>query len=201
MGGKRAVVSYEFGGSGSGGGNSVSINIDIGTPASDRLVVVADVEVDSGRSPSTISAATLGGVTLTVGPTTTQGNSAIRLLYGVVPTGTSATLDITYGGKMDNRYYSTISLYDLDSSTPEDTNASAGSSPLTHSLSVTEGGVVVSAAGSIAATPYTWTNITEEYDLANRTSGGAGLISADNASYSITSNSGGNHMMASASWR
>lgn len=153
--GGSAVLSY-IGRLQSGAQSPITFtNADIGTAASDRLVVVL---VTYGGNTSSLSSVTIGGTTAT--PNVTQNGSGwngVGIHSLVVPSGTTANIVVTTGGGIAqdvlNCYVYTIT--GLVSTTPTGVNSgySAGlAGPSTYPVTGTSGGVFIGGAMNYNAT-------------------------------------------------
>jgi hypothetical protein len=163
-----ASVSYVSTGTNDTSANSYTFSSqNIGTAASDRWVVVAATAYNTGRS---VQSLTIGGTNATkiVEAKTPSGNSATVAIYALqVSSGTSADIVIDYGGA--GQISCGIMVWNVNSSsgswnTATDTDAS---DPLTASVSVNDGGVVIAAsayAGGTAPTNVVWAELTENND-------------------------------------
>lgn len=150
-------------------------NMAIGDPTPDRLIIVVAFAHDSadtaGEAPNTI---TVAGVTATLhvsiaGTGTNEGSIAIGT--ALVPTGTTATIVVTYPGARVRAGIGVYSLTNYGNSIPVQTDSEAATvDGTTISVDLTVGtfSVAVIGATSRQATPsgITWTNATEDYDVA-----------------------------------
>lgn len=139
-------------------------NVDIGVAHSTRRVVVAVASV------STISSATIGGVSATIHIQVGSGDQA-GLISAVVPTGTTATISITFtaAGLMCG-----IGVYRLINETSGSPHATASDTTvatgvLSTTINVpTNGSLFAVAKAFQKAGPltFTWSGATERYDQA-----------------------------------
>lgn len=166
-------------------------SVSFGTAAAGRLVVVF---FSTANGQDSVTSATIGGVSATVG-ITQAGSSAVRItaVYAVVPTGTSGTVVINLTGTSSRGRMACFSIYDLSSTTPEDTDGTANSSNVsTNTLSVSKDAVVLAGIVHVDnGQSFVWSGVTEAYDTDNgfpgTHSGGGALAASTNATYSITS--------------
>jgi hypothetical protein len=93
-------------------------SVGIGTAASDRLVVCVVSGVGSTSGERLVSSATIGEVSATIHVQSDTSTINTAIISAVVPTGTSATVDIRYNTSMSNCVFDTFSLYGLASTTP-----------------------------------------------------------------------------------
>jgi hypothetical protein len=98
--------------------------VSIGTAAYDRLVVVL-VQVSGGSSTFSINSVNIGGVAATAHASAGGTNqfAAIGVYSRIVPTGTTASIDVTTSATAGRCMVASYSLYDLESFTAEDANA------------------------------------------------------------------------------
>ena len=136
----------------------------IGAADAARYVVVV---ATSRGANATISSATIGGVSASVVAeiTSTQLNCAI--IIAAVPTGTTATIAITWSASQSNCDISVYRLVGLASATAFDTDTDTSSATASLSIDCEAGGCVI--AGSAFSNPsndtQTWSGITEDTDL------------------------------------
>jgi hypothetical protein len=142
-------------------------SVAIGTAAPNRIVVV---NVTSELSAASINSCTIGGTSMNAG---TQGNQGIvysRQFYLLYPTGTTATIAVTYGANPTNNQ-NHISVYTVTdgaySSNGADQSTDMDSTdPLTTgSTTIGTGGGMIAVAGCATDTvAKTWSNLTEDLD-------------------------------------
>lgn len=140
---------------------------DIGTAAADRKVIVG---VCGGNSNRTVSSVTVGGVGLVLVGRRTASTSA-ELWIGTVPTGTTATVVVTWSSGQANFCGIAIwAAYAVLSDTPIDTEDWFPSGPTAVNIPLTTvvDGFIISINASFGAgTPSNeWTVITERFDCA-----------------------------------
>jgi hypothetical protein len=151
----------------------------IGT-AGARTVIVATLAVDTGQSSFGTSSMTIGGTAAAEQADTNNASEDQQAsIYTLdVPTGTTATIAVTYSEAIS---YSTICVwaaYNLASSTKRDFAAAVtGSSTVTLSMdtlvnSINVGGCI----GHTSGANYTWTGLTERNDTSD---GEASFSAAD----------------------
>lgn len=159
--------------------------LSIGTPRADRLIIVG-----SGRAESTC---TVNGASLTLaGPFTTG-----RFFYGVVPTGTTATI-VTTGASTSGSTCFVWSVTGLNSYTPVDINNNFGTgSSVSVSLNGLDKGVcaIIGSAttagsnNSIAGTSGAVQDAIQNNPPASQiTSAGGHISSTITGSFTVTSN-------------
>lgn len=172
----------------------------IGTAAAGRLVVVAVHTGDT--ADNTLASGTIGGVAATVIGTSRANDGVVwactGLMYAVVPTGTTATIEVTWSAATFRCYIGVFAVYDLTSTTPHDSNVTATGDPCDISgIDVPAGGVAIAAASVYDATnsspTFAWTNLTERYDATGEGvnegySGACDNFAAAQSSMTITAN-------------
>lgn len=142
-------------------------SMPIGDAASDRLVVVGvQARVSSGQS--NVTSVTIGGVAATEIATIDPdpGTTTIGLWQAAVPTGTTASVVVSFGGQTQTECgLAVFSIRNMGSTTPSDTVATSGSTRNTHSttgLTVPDGGGAVLFALDTDAnsTAFSWSGAT-----------------------------------------
>jgi hypothetical protein len=135
---------------------------DIGSEAASRIVVVA-CHSDGGNV--TLSSVTIGGNAASL---ITTGGTQPRcaLAYLVVPTGTTATIVVTWSGGVTRSRIDVWSLKGMGSSTPIDTDAPATATTTTSTvtLDLPTGSFGVAAASHGSDVTAAWDVGFEEYD-------------------------------------
>lgn len=182
-------------------GTAASFTVDTGQPEANRIVCI--VVGCLASSPPSVSAATIGGVAATVVFSSTGSQTATAMFYAKVPTGTSATVSITFSSARAGAYASAWRIVGQNSDTPTAFNAPAGGAAATRSatVNVLAGGGVIASVVSASATP-TWSGITREYTFSDGSGGtyqgGHATVQSDgNVTISATSA----RIVAAASWR
>jgi hypothetical protein len=164
----------------------------IGTASANRIVAVLVATELALALPNRVQ---VGGVTLTAVAAGNNGSIYARLFYGVIATGSTATIDVRYDINVtasQNR----IAVYSVTganatplSSGADGSPAADGLDPLTTgSITIpTNGGFLAVAANGQDGAAMTWTNATEDIDIdggnmrfstATRTTAGTVTITA-----------------------
>lgn len=133
----------------------------IGTAAANRLVVVAGKAV-SGTTGRTLSSATIGGVsaTIVIQHDLNAGQTDLTfIIAAVVPTGTTATVALTFSGGMGRCGIGSFALYRLASTTATDT-ASDGTDVVTLDVDTVAGSIVIAVVGDGASGVVGWSGVT-----------------------------------------
>ncbi len=138
---------------------------NIGTANADRTVVITVGARRSG-TPSTVNSVTVGGNSATELVQVSSGatNSCVAAIYAIdVPSGTTADVVVTLASTM---LRCGIGVYDCTgiSTTANDT-ATATSASGSGTVTATADGAVIGVAMSGSSTAFTWSGITENYDV------------------------------------
>lgn len=188
--------------------------VALGAAAADRLIVII---AGSGRTNNrTINAARLDGVPMTPhqsihGIGTPFNDPALAIFSLVVPTGTTATIEVDYSGVLGGSFIDLYRLTDYQSATPHDSDTSSvtGSNPLLH-LDIPAGGTII--AGYVThgsgLSGVTWTGVAiEDSDLAmgsdlqwGSAAHESGLASQSGRIISVNGPSTGRELLVAASW-
>lgn len=179
---------------------------DIGTANASRLIVV---QVHGAAPIGTIAVSSL-----TIAGTGATGYQNTARIYPTslwalsVPTGTTANIVVQFSGSSNNCLIAVYALYDLNSSTPIDTqaNTATGSNVVSTTVSARQKGIVIAGITGNSNATTTWSGVTERYDQTVETavrSGGDSTIATTNASYSVqaTTSASINMVLAAGSWR
>lgn len=165
-------------------------NAPVGTASIDRLVVVALSWYVSGSS-RTLSSATIGGIAATIVDSESDGNeSGVAIISAVVPTGTTATVAMSFSGTVTRVSGGVYAVYNLKSTTATDADSTTGSGGFgstTKSVTIDtlQDGIVI-ASGYIEASDGTTTitfsaGVTEDYENVSgdfRANGGNALAAS-----------------------
>ena len=141
--------------------------VDIGTAATDRVVIVY---VSFQNASATISGVTIGGVTATIDVQGggTNGNNRNGWARAVVPTGTTADIVVTAINAVPKSCGIGVYRSAGYTVTLSDTLNVPGATPLSLSGDITAiaGGVILAGATwRDYSTTATWTGVTEDWDL------------------------------------
>jgi hypothetical protein len=138
-----------------------------------RLIIVA-VQWNATVSGSTISSATIGGVTAVIA---VQGASLgtgpyqfPAFIAAIVPSGTSGTVVVNFGGGGSvSAYFNVWRAENVQSATPFGTGSTTSTTtPVTTTCNVQVGGVAITHENTLlAASPFTIAGMTKNYDLAS----------------------------------
>lgn len=170
--------------------------VSIGAEAADRIVAVV---VGTELSASTPSAATIdygsGDVAMTAGTTGNQGIMYARIFYLAVPTGTTATIKVTFSSVSPGSTANHIAVYSITGASGTFSNGDASTDmdatdPLTTgSITIpTNGGFIAISAGATDTVAKTWANATEtiDDDVGTFRFGAATSTSAGTATITVT---------------
>lgn len=145
----------------------------IGAADSTRQVVVCVMQVTDVLR--TISSATIGGVAATID---VQQNASAQdsagLIRAAVPTGTTATIAITFSGQTTRCYCVVYSMLNAATGTPDTDSHGGGSGVKTIALDIPANGLGLAAAGanhSSGISGFTWGGLTEDVDRATINTG------------------------------
>lgn len=194
---------------GFGTGTATYTNANIGTAASDRIVVVNIGGRTGNTSGDTFSSVTIGGNAATLAARATHGNSfLIEQWYLAVPTGTTATVAFTLsGGDVFDRSFCTVGQLTGSASSPA--NTATKPSGFTGDPNVTTSALTISSGGQglvalfgdgANATP-TYNVGTRDYAVVNSDTLTSGHITATGSQTpSISGFSGNNTAIVASSW-
>jgi len=150
-------------------------NTPLGTPSSDRLIVIAVFATD-GLGTYSISSATINGVSATINAQEGDRVVACFVISAIVPTGTQGTVSITFSESISfcvDIY--PFALYNTAGVTQHDfaSNDNVSASSLNASLDVLAGGIIFGLYNNNEESGvYSWTNL-NEYDESNNASNNA----------------------------
>lgn len=189
----------------------------IGAESSDRRVIVAwTAFAESGRS---LTSLTIGGIAATLVysnsialPSPNTQRLYVGFAVAVVPTGTTATIALTFSASVYSCAFGWWSATKLTSSTPSATASHTLATSGTHSLSVAvpAGGIVIAQEvlwDTSGVLTRTWTGLTERYDTTagaenNVYSGASDAFSAaQTVSITVTNPSAADSIAVAAAWR
>jgi hypothetical protein len=137
-------------------------SLAIGTAAANRYVIVG---IAGTATPSAVASVTIGGVTATPVVSQVAGNSVAAIYIALVPTGTTATIVVTFTGATQKCSIGVWSATGI-SATPVGT-ASSTANPASLALTTVKGGFAVAHMQVDSTGSYTWTNATKEYENSN----------------------------------
>lgn len=145
----------------------------LGTAATGRRIIIA---VAGSPSNTMIpSGVTVGGsaAALVTGTDIAAISAGISIWIIQVNTGTTADIVVTFPTTTARCGIGVWAAYDLQSTTRTAADSTTGSTPLSRSIDVSAGGIVIGAAVSNSSLrTHTWTNLTENYDQAVGGGGG-----------------------------
>ena len=138
---------------------------NLGTASPDRKIVVAvGVRHTTAR---TINTVTIAGVTATtLVELTGSGQQSCGLYIAAVPTGATGTIDVALSGAASRAGIGVWAVTGLDSTTPTFTGSTTNTTTTSTTIDVDEGGIIIAANYGVGSSSGTWTNLTEDYDLA-----------------------------------
>lgn len=147
-------------------------SVSVGTADSLRYVLVGICATSSGNGSKTISSVTVAGNSATLlvqGTPVDEGSSNYTVVgFAVIAlaTGTTANIVVTCSGSMYSYSIAVWKLINLQSTTPVATASAGAASPLSGSIAVSAGGSAFGMAGA-ASGIFTWSGITERFDVAD----------------------------------
>lgn len=178
-------------------------SVAIGTATGDRRVFIL-VGIKPGANYRSLSSATIGGVAAAVHGQTNETTYKynVALISAAVASGATATVVLNFSGSgSGNVYLASFAVRGLSSTSAIDLDAKKYTSAqnavtLTSTIEVDADGIVLfGACCSQAADELILTGVTEKFeqiiDTNVRFAGGCANISADDASYDITTTSDG----------
>lgn len=167
--------------------------VSIGTAATNRLVYV-QVNFNAAAARR-ISSATIGGISATIIDTAGQGNGTF-VIYANVPTGTTATISITFDAVCTRCVIGSYSLFNLKSQEPVAiayaTTWTAGA--ISAPVDVPDGGIIIAGVNNNTNNnTITWTsgvnlNYSTAVDTTFRSGGASNRAIPGGIGYTITAN-------------
>ncbi|MDF2994686.1 MAG: hypothetical protein K0R27_323 [Xanthobacteraceae bacterium] len=140
---------------------------NFGAEASDRYLIASIISTDNPNARSFISCS-IGGVAATKMLSLGEGAASSNVLgfYGaLVPTGTSGAVSVTFNSTMQVCGLTLYRATGLRSLTPFDSDTvNTAATPLTLTIDIPSGGMVLAAVWGAVDTRTTWTNATENDD-------------------------------------
>jgi len=138
--------------------------IAIGTAAANRRVAVGVGGARGGSGHHTVSSMTIGGVSAAADLVRSSGNLCVGEIWSaIVPTGTTADIDIILNASMANLGIGVWAIYSAASSASDTLNNN--SDPMTGAITIpTDGAMVAYAHNDGTSGSWAWTNATERFD-------------------------------------
>lgn len=173
-------------------------SLSLGTAATSRKIMV--FAAGANNASLSISSVTVAGVSASELLSGSFGASPITggVWIADVPTGTTGDVVVTWSASQDQCGVGVYALYNVSSSTPYDTDSfSGGATSGATSVTVNySGGFFLGfvANQNNSVTGYSWTNVTEDFDIS--IAGGAGRYMS--GASSVASGSGSVTMTATA---
>lgn len=154
-------------------------SLSIGEASTSRHVIVAVLASNSAATVSTVSTLTVGGVSASLAKRATATNGIAEIWIAAVPTGATGNVVVTFNAGNNRASVGVWAAYNLLSATATDSDES-NADPGVISIDVQAGGILVAGVYSSTGTvSYTWTNITERFDIVVETSRRASGASLD----------------------
>lgn len=136
--------------------------VAIGPASADRYVVVA-AHTDCGVASPTV--VTIGGINATL----LEANDGVGLFMALVPTGTTASIVVTFSASCSRAAIGVWSVTGLTRVTPISSSKATGTSAAAATnVAVNHAGAVIAAATHAGGTGIAWTGgVSERYDTVN----------------------------------
>ena len=151
-------------------------SLSIGEASTSRHVIVA---VLASNAAATVSTLTVGGVSASLAKRATATNGIAEIWIVAVPTGATGNVVVTFNAGSNRASVGVWAAYNLLSATATDSDES-NADPGVISIDVQAGGILVAGVYSASGTvSYTWTNITERFDIVVETTRRASGASLD----------------------
>jgi len=136
---------------------------DIGTPSSDRKVVVVTHSATAYAHNGTVSSMTIGGVSATlVVRATPATNGQLEMWEADVPSGTTATIVVNWSISRNGCGIGVWAVTGANSSTYA--TATDITSPLSQTLTIPARGCAIGGAFGFSTPTFSWTGLTENYE-------------------------------------
>lgn len=136
----------------------------IGAATGDRIIVVV---VGTELASSTPSACTIGGLTMNAGTGGAQSPAYARAFYLAYPSGTTATIAVTYSSTNPTNQQNKIAVYAIYGAVYSATGGTQGTDYrdtvlTTGNVTIAAGGGMIAVTSGEDAGANTWTNLTED---------------------------------------
>lgn len=158
--------------------------LSIGTASADRYVIVG-IESQAGGTTGVLNSSTIGGIAgaTVVQMTNTSGgfSSIVALVIAAVPTGTTATITVTFNVSNARCGVQVYAATGMDGSAATNTYTSKANDP-TVSMNISAGGSAIGASEALGTA--TWTGLTEDSDYA--VLGGTLNVSSGSGNFATT---------------
>jgi hypothetical protein len=184
---------------------------DIGTAASDRIVVVTAVGSRAAAGTHTVASLTVAGnaASLVKQQNVPSGDRQTAEIWAVsLASGTTGNIVVTFDAGMQGAAIGVFAIYGANSTV----SATAGSNadPMNASINVPAGGVLIGVGVNENGGTFTWANLTEKFDEQYYAGGGPSnhtgacdAFSSAQVGLSVTcdpSTAGSDNAMALAAW-
>lgn len=148
---------------------------DLGTAAANRKIVVGIK--DGIGNAVTISSVTIGGISASQVAVVTSSGDTTAIWQADVPTGTTGDIVVTFSGANSRCGIAVYAVY--GAAAAAHATATSIATPLSTSIDVPAGGILIGVAGSRnAGSTWIWTNLIEDYDQSLSTSSFTGASDA-----------------------
>jgi hypothetical protein len=195
------VLAYQTTSSQAAGSSPFTFSsIAIGTAAANRYVIVG---IGATATPTAVLSVTVGGIAATQVVSQVAGNSIAAIWIALVPTGTTATIVITFTGSTQK---CSIGVWSATGISPTAlSTASSTANPASLALTTINGGFAIAHMEVDSTGTYTWTNATQRYaaniDSFSSYSGADALTSTSSLTITATPTGGSTaRPSVAASW-
>ena len=135
----------------------------IGTPSSDRKVVVVTHSATAYTHNDTVSSMTIGGISATlVVRATPASNGQLEMWEADVPSGTTATIVVNWSRSRNGCGIGAWAVTGANSSTYA--TATDITDPLSQTLTIPARGCAIGGAFGFSTPTFSWTGLTENYE-------------------------------------
>lgn len=171
--------------------------VSIGAADSTRRVF-AVVHWGVTNAARTLSSATIGGVAATIhaqtttGPTSAQNDTGVAIFSALVPTGTTATVAMTFSGSVTRSQLAIYSMLNPINTTPHATmtDNTMSSGVMSGTINIPTVGMLIAAttAAALSGMTNSWVGATENYDTAHPNAAGQCATGASGTGMTLESN-------------
>jgi hypothetical protein len=143
--------------------NAYTFNtVAIGAASPSRTVYVV-VAAEAAGSIDVVTGMTIGGVTATIHSAVTTSELSCAVASAVVPSGTTATVVVTFSDGGDN---CTIGVWTTNAlSVADDNNSRSGGNDATTNVRVAAGGFILNVAAGRENIPMSWTQASVRFEV------------------------------------
>jgi hypothetical protein len=181
------------------------LNVPFGTEAASRYMVVAvGARINSGTVNPT--AVTIAGNSASVIIQQSNGDNYVGLWGVALPTGTTGTVQVDFDDLRDQCLISVYALYDLSSTTPNDTSDDINTALSLDINTLADGVLIAAGFSNTTPTAFEWTGATEDYEQVSdagglSTASASALAAATPRTLSCSVTGGNEDVGVAAAWR